>query len=137
MSEVTFRDFQRLMIKRKRTVDDLVDIFRGKLDLSGNSELGANDNSRSFFERVMACRWRNPDTGRFEDRGDVVIPYRCVIEFYLKESQYLKDTEEEQQRLALKRKRGPVSEEQRQVLMANLEKARAAKFEGVQKQPSA
>ena len=67
----------------------------------------------------------------------MVIPYRCVIEFYLKESQYLKDTEEEQQRLALKRKRGPVSEEQRQVLMANLEKARATKSGGVQKQPSA
>ena len=126
MTEVTFKDFQKLMIKRRRTVDDLVDIFRGKLD-----------DSRSFFERVMSCQWRNPETGRFEDRSDVVIPYKTVIEFYLKESQYLKDTEEEQQRLALKRKRGPVSEEQRQVLRANLEKARAVKFESVQKQVSA
>jgi hypothetical protein len=53
----------------------------------------------------MSCQWRNPDTGRFEDRGDIVIPYKSVIEFYLKETQYLKDTEEEQERLAIKRKR--------------------------------
>jgi hypothetical protein len=52
MREVTFRDFQKLM--SKRAVDDLVDIFRGKLD-----------DSRNFFERVMSCQWRNPDTGRY------------------------------------------------------------------------
>ena len=69
------------MIRRRRTVDDLVDIFRGKLD-----------DSRSFFERAMSCQWRNPDTGRFEDRSDVVIPYRSVIEFYLKELHYLEDS---------------------------------------------
>ena len=79
--EVTFRDFQKLMLKRRRTVDDLVDIFRGKLD-----------DSRSFFERVMSCEWRNPETGRYEDRGDVVIPYKSVIEFYLKEQHYLEDS---------------------------------------------
>jgi len=78
---VTFKDFQKLMVKRRRTVDDLVDIFRGKLD-----------DSRSFFERVMSCQRRNPDTGRFEDRGDVVIPYKSVIEFYLKEAHYLEDS---------------------------------------------
>jgi hypothetical protein len=126
MTEVTFRDFQKLMLKRKRTVDDLVDIFRGKLD-----------DSRGLFERVMSCQWRNPDTGRCEDRSDVVIPYRSVIEFYLKEAQYLKDTEQEQERLALKRKRGPVSEERRQALIRNLERARAAKSGDAQKQPSA
>ena len=81
MREVTFRDFQKLMLKRKRSVDDLVDIFRGKLD-----------DSRNFFDRVMSCQWRNPDTGRFEDRSDVVIPYKSVIEFYLKEQQYLEDS---------------------------------------------
>jgi Arc/MetJ-type ribon-helix-helix transcriptional regulator len=137
MKEITVKDFQKLMLKRKRTVDDLVDMFRGKLDLSGNSEMGANDNSRSFFERVMSCQWRNPDTGRYEDRSDVVIPYRSVIEFYLKETQYLKDTEQEQERLALKRKRGPVNEERRQALIRNLERARAAKSGDAQKQPSA
>src|SRR5213594_1910282 len=100
MREVTFKDFQKLMIRSKRTVDDLVDIFRGKLD-----------DSRSFFERVMSCQWRNPDTGRFEDRSDVVIPYKSVLEFYFKETQYLKDSEQEQEKLAMKRKRGPVSEE--------------------------
>ena len=30
VTEVTFKDFQRLMIKRN--VDDLVDIFRGRLE---------------------------------------------------------------------------------------------------------
>jgi hypothetical protein len=126
MREVTFKDFQGLMTKRKRSVDDLVDIFRGKLD-----------DTRSFFERVMSCQWRNPDTGRYEDRSDVVIPYKSVIEFYLKETQYLKDTEEERERLASKRKRGPVSEERRQALIRNLEKARIAKSGDAQKQPSA
>ena len=81
MREVTFKDFQKLMIRRRRTVDDLIDIFRGKLD-----------DSRGLFERVMSCQWRNPDTGRFEDRGDVVIPYKSVIEFYLKELHYLEDS---------------------------------------------
>ena len=79
--EVTFKDFQKLMLKRRRTVDDLVDIFHGKLD-----------ENRSFFERVMSCQWRNPDTGRYEDRGDVVIPYRSVLEFYQKELHYLEDS---------------------------------------------
>jgi hypothetical protein len=116
MREITFKDLQKLMVKRRRTVDDLVDIFRGKLD-----------DSRSFFERVMSCQWRNPDTGRFEDRGDVVIPYRSVLEFYFKEIQYLKDSEEKQKRLALKRKRGPVNEQRRQALIKQLEKARAAR----------
>jgi Arc/MetJ-type ribon-helix-helix transcriptional regulator len=126
MREVTFKDFAKLMLKRKRTVDDLVDIFRGQLD-----------DTRSFFDRVMSCQWRNPDTGRYEDRSDVVIPYRSVIEFYLKETQHLKDTEEEQERLALKRKRGPVSEQQRKALIRNLERARAAKSGDAQKRLSA
>jgi hypothetical protein len=80
MDEITLRDFQRLMLKRKRSVDDLVELFRGKLD-----------DSRSFFERAMSCQWRNPETGRYEDRGDVVIPYRSVIEFYQKEQFYFDD----------------------------------------------
>jgi hypothetical protein len=116
MTEVTFRDFQKLMLKRKRTVDDLVDIFRGK-----------PDDSRAFFERVMSCQWRNPDTGRYEDRSDVVIPYRSVIEFYLKETEYLKDTEQEQERQALKRKHKPMSAERRAALITQAAKARAAK----------
>jgi hypothetical protein len=81
MKEVTFKDFQKLMLKRRRTVDDLVDIFRGKLD-----------DSRNFLERIMSCQWRNSDTGRYEDRSDIVIPYKTVIEFYLKEQSYLEDS---------------------------------------------
>jgi hypothetical protein len=110
MREITFKDFQTLTLKRKRTVDDLVDIFRGKIE-----------EPRDFFERVMACRYKG------EDRSDVVIPYKNVIEFYLKEIQYLKDAEQEQEQLALKRKRGPVSEERKQTLLRQLEKARLAK----------
>jgi hypothetical protein len=56
-----------------------------------------------------------------------MIPYRSVLEFYFKEIQYLKDSEEEQRRLALKRKRGPVNEQRRQALIKQLEKARAAR----------
>jgi hypothetical protein len=82
----------------------------------------------NFFERVMSCRWRNPETGRYQDRGGVVIPYRSVIEFYRRELAYLKDTEEEQARQALKRKR-PVSEERKQALRKQLEKARAARVQ--------
>lgn len=88
MTEVTFKNFQKLMVKRRRTVDDLVDIFRGKLE-----------DSRSFFERAMSCQWRNPDTGRLEDRSDVVIPYKSVIEFYLKEQHYLEDSKKRQMKL--------------------------------------
>src|SRR5262245_10114330 len=40
----------------------------------------------------MSCQWRNPDTGRYDDRSDVVIPYKSVIEFYLKEQIYLEDS---------------------------------------------
>lgn len=81
MKEITFREFRKLMMKQGRTVDDLVDLFRGQLD-----------DSRDFFERVMSCQWRNPETRRYEDRGDVVIPYRCVIEFYLKGQVYFEDS---------------------------------------------
>jgi hypothetical protein len=123
MREVTFKDFSKLMTRRKRTVDDLVDIFHGALD-----------ENRSFFERVMSCQWRNPETGRHEDRGDVVIPYRSVLQFYFKEVEYLKDSEEEQQRQALRRKRGPVNEQRRQALIAQLTKARVAKSVVLEKQ---
>ncbi len=81
VTEVTFKDFRNLMLKRKRTVDDLVDIFHGQLD-----------ENRSFFDRVFSCQWRNPDTGRFEDRSDVVIPYRSVLKFYFEELHYLEDS---------------------------------------------
>ena len=109
MDEITFKDFQKLMLKRKRSVDDLVDLFRGKLE-----------DSRSFFERVMSCQWRNPDDGRFEDRGDVVIPYRSVIKFYAEEVHYLEDSNK-------KRTRQPMSEERKLAQLEILEKARAAK----------
>jgi hypothetical protein len=48
----------------------------------------------------MSCQWRNPDTGRFDDRSDVVIPYKSVIEFYLKELHYLEDTKRRPTRIS-------------------------------------
>jgi hypothetical protein len=117
LAKVTFRDFQQAMVKRKHTVDDLVDRFHGLLD-----------ENRSFFERVMSCQWRNPDTGRLEDRGDVVIPYRSVLKFYFEELHYLEASEADQQQLALKRKhRKPMSAERRAALVTQAARGRAAK----------
>jgi hypothetical protein len=45
----------------------------------------------------MSCRHHH------EDRSDVVIPSRSVIEFYQRELGYLKDSEAEEQRQSLKR----------------------------------
>jgi hypothetical protein len=109
MMEVTFRQFSQLMEKRRRNVDDLVDLFHSKLD-----------ENRSFFERVMSCRWRNPETGRYEDRGDVVIPNRSVIAFYHQELSYFEASQKEAAELAEKRKRGPVSPERREALRKHL-----------------
>jgi hypothetical protein len=115
---------KKVLVKMcRRSVDDLVDIFRGKLD-----------DTRSFLDRVMSCRSRNPDI----DRSDVVIPYRSVIEFYLKETQYLKDSEAEQERFALKRKRGPVSEESvARLCVGSLRKLGQRKSVAVKKWPPA
>jgi len=110
MNEVTFKEFQQLMIGRKRTVDDLVDLFRGKID-----------DPREFFERVMSCKWKH------QDRSEVVIPYRSVLQFYAKEKEYLMDSEQEKEKAALKRKRGPLSPERRRELVERLAKGRAAK----------
>src|SRR5690242_2882113 len=109
--EITFKDFSTLMAKRKRGVDDLVDIFRGKIE-----------DPRDFFERVMSCRVRID--GHYEDRSDVVIPYRSVIEFYQRELGYQKASEAEEIARAEKRKRGPVSEERRQALREHLARVR-------------
>jgi hypothetical protein len=85
---ITFREFQLLMKQRNHDVDELVNTFAGKID-----------EPRKFFERVMSCEWRNPDTGRLEDRGDVVIPYKSVVKFYQEELHYFKDTAKKSQRL--------------------------------------
>ena len=57
-NEVTLRDFQKLVLKRKRTVDDLVDTFHGKLD-----------ENRSFFERVMSVSGATPIPGALRIAG--------------------------------------------------------------------
>jgi|SRR6266542_5959064 hypothetical protein len=120
--EITFKEFSTLIGKRKLTVDDLVDSFRGKIE-----------EPRDFFERVMSCRVKID--GRYEDRTDVVIPYRSVIDFHQRELGYLKASEAEEAARGEKRKRGPVSAERKEVLRRNLEKARAAKLRDSQKSP--
>ena len=69
---VTFREFRELMERRSHSVDELVDMFRGKIE-----------DPREFFERVMSCRVKIG--GRYEDRSDCAIPYRSVLEFYRQE----------------------------------------------------
>jgi hypothetical protein len=60
--EITFKDFSKLMVKRKLSVDDLVDLFRGKIE-----------DPRDSFERVLSCKYKH------EDRSSSVIPYRSVV----------------------------------------------------------
>ncbi|HEY1267847.1 MAG TPA: hypothetical protein VGH16_11370 [Candidatus Binatia bacterium] len=64
---------------RKRSVDDLVALFRGKIE-----------EPREFFERAISCRWHG------EDRSWVVIPYRSVIDFYRRELAFHQDTAKHQ-----------------------------------------
>jgi hypothetical protein len=96
--EVTFRDFKTIMEQRNHDVDGLVELFHGKLDLSGSDSLmlgNTNDTSRKFFERIVSCKHEG------EDRSDVIIPYAPVIEFYLEELHYFKDVAKSTQRLCL------------------------------------
>src|SRR5262249_16245171 len=79
MREITFRDFRELMERRNHDVDGLIDLFRGKIE-----------DPREFFEPVMSCRWHH------EDRSDVVIPYKSLIEFYEQELHYFKDAAKRQ-----------------------------------------
>ena len=62
---VTHADFAGLMKKRHYGIDDLVDLFRGKIE-----------DPRAFFTSVLQYD--------HEHRG-VVIPYRSVIKFYYQE----------------------------------------------------
>lgn len=63
--EVRFMDFANLMRKRHYTVDDLVELFHGKIE-----------DNRAFFTRVMA---------RNQIDAQIVIPYRSVLDFFFKE----------------------------------------------------
>lgn len=75
MSEITFKDFAAVAKRRGHSAESLAEIFRGKIE-----------EPRDFFERVMAGKWKG------EDRSDVVIPYRGVIEFYQSELHYFGDS---------------------------------------------
>ena len=84
---ITFKGFSDLMERRGHDTDELVMLFRGKID-----------DPRDFFERAMSCRWRDTKNGRYEDHSDVVIPYRSVIAFYEQELYYFKDAAKSSQR---------------------------------------
>ena len=76
MREVSFGDFALLTKKRVWTIDQLVGIFGRQIE-----------DPRDFFERVLSCRWHG------ENRSEVIIPYRSVIEFYEAEIGYQQDSE--------------------------------------------
>jgi len=106
--EITYKDFASLMAKRYRTIDDLVDYFRGKID-----------DPRDYFEGVLSCRRRV--YGRPEDRSSVVIPYRSVIEYYQTELGYLNAQQADEAAQAEKRKHD-LSPEQRQKMRERMAK---------------
>jgi hypothetical protein len=83
MTEITFKVFAKLAIKRGHTAETLADRFRGKVE-----------QPTEFFERVLTCRHKH------EDRSDVVIPYRSVIEFYSSELHYFADANQKHRRCA-------------------------------------
>ena len=74
MEEVAFKSFARLGSERGWTVEMLAERFQDKIE-----------RPREFFERALTCKWKNPDTGRYEDRSGVVIPYRSALQFYFTE----------------------------------------------------
>lgn len=80
MTEVMFKDFARLGSELGWTVEMLAERFHETIERSGE-----------FFERALTCRWKGPD-GRYEDRSDVVIPYRGVLQFYFTELKSWQDS---------------------------------------------
>ena|SRR5215510_11309637 len=75
MRQVTFKAFAVMARKRGHTAESLADRFRSKIE-----------NPSEFFERVMTCKYKG------EDRADVVIPYRSVLELYSHELHYFQDS---------------------------------------------
>ena len=84
MSEVTYREFSRLGKRRGWTVEMLAELFKDKTGIEARTDR-FHESLKSYFERVMTCQWLNPETKRMEDRGNIVIPYRAMIEFYFSE----------------------------------------------------
>lgn len=83
MVEVTFGDFAKVAKSRGHTVESLADRFKGKIE-----------NASEFFERVMTCKHKG------EDRSNVVVPHRSVIQFYNEELHYFKDSNPRQRQCA-------------------------------------
>jgi hypothetical protein len=83
LPEITYRDFSRLAKKRGWSVDMLAELFRGKIGIDDPDRF--REPLKNYCERLLTCKWLSPETHRVEDRGNVVIAYRSVIEFYLKE----------------------------------------------------
>jgi hypothetical protein len=81
--KVTFKDFATLARRRGHTAQSLAARFRGKIE-----------NPIEFFDRVMSCRYKG------ENRSDVVIPYRSVIEFHQVELHYFGDLNANHRRCA-------------------------------------
>ena len=75
MMEITFKDFMQVAKRRGHTPESLAALFRGKIE-----------EPREFFERVLSCKWKG------EDRSNVIIPYRSVIDFHNQEARYFTDS---------------------------------------------
>jgi hypothetical protein len=82
--EITYKDFSRLAKKRGWTAEMLVELFKGEIGIEDRSHK-YHEPLASLFERVLSCRWLNPEARRMEDRRKVVIPYGSIVAFYLKE----------------------------------------------------
>src|SRR5262245_49032883 len=84
LAVIQYGDFSRLAKKRGWTMEMLVELFKGKIGIEDRSDK-YHEPLASYFERLLSRRWLNPQTRRIDDRSNVVIAYRPVIEFYLKE----------------------------------------------------
>jgi|SRR5215813_2276191 len=105
MRLVTYREFSRLGKKRGWTVEMLAELFKGKIGVDDRADY-FHESLKNYFERILTCRWLNPETRRTEDRSNVVIAYRSVIEFYERELDASEETESKPNSLTCELDRG-------------------------------
>ncbi len=73
---ISHKDFARLASRRGWTKETLAELFRGKIE-----------EPMDFFQRVLSCKYKG------EDRSNVVIPFRSVLDFFSKELSFQQDKE--------------------------------------------
>ncbi len=75
-TEVAYRDFAKLVDRRGWTKETLAELFRGKIE-----------EPMDFFQRVLSCKYQG------EDRSNVIIPFRSVLDLFFKELSFQQDKE--------------------------------------------